>query len=78
MTISVTELKSRLLEIIREVERGQKAVEIERHGRIVARLIPASDVLHEGSPWARLHGMGTLLSEPGESVLEETEFEALR
>ncbi len=77
MTISVTELKARLLEIIREVERDQKAVEIERHGRVVARLIPASEVRHEGRPWLRLQGTGTLLSEPGESVLEETEFEAL-
>lgn len=78
MTISVTELKARLLEVIRELERDQKAVDIERHGRIVARLIPASDVRHEGRPWGRLQGSGTLLSEPEESVLEEAEFEALR
>ncbi|HVR41870.1 MAG TPA: type II toxin-antitoxin system prevent-host-death family antitoxin [Thermoanaerobaculia bacterium] len=77
MTISVTELKSRLLEIIRAVEREGKTVEIERHGRVVARLIPTTRA-GTGRPWERLHGSGVLLAEPGESVLEESDFEATR
>ena len=39
MTISVTELKARLLEIVRDVERQGTIVEVERHGQVVARII---------------------------------------
>ncbi len=70
MTISVTELKARLLEIVREVE---------RHGQVVARIIPArlpSNV--SARPWEALHGSGTLLVAPEESVLADEDFEASR
>lgn len=77
MTISVTQLKSRLLEIIREVEREGRSVDVERHGRVVARLIPAASGRADGAPWTRLRGSARLLAEPAESVLDESEFEAL-
>lgn len=77
MVISVTELKTRLLEVIREVEREGKIVEIERHGKVVARLIPSS-ANRASRPWERLRGTGTLAGEPGESVLDDSEFEANR
>jgi prevent-host-death family protein len=79
MAISVTELKARCLEIIREVEREQRVVEIMRRGEVVARLLPA----HAGSrakarPWEQLRGMGELLGPPEQSVLGQHDFEALR
>lgn len=81
MDISVTEFKQRCLEIIRQVEHSGKAVAITRRGRVVARLQPP---LRGGEspdlkPWERLRAMGgRLLAEPGESVLRDEDFEALR
>jgi len=76
MTISVSELKARLLEIVREVEREGTVVDVERHGHVVARIIPAAPA--SARPWEALHGTGTLLAAPEESVLEEGDFEASR
>ncbi len=79
MTISVTELKARCLEIIREVERDRKVVEIVRRGEIVARLMPAIPAgAAETKPWERLLGTGELLATPEESVLDDHDFDALR
>jgi len=78
MTISVSELKARLLEIVREVERDGTVIDVERHGQVVARIIPATTTSASVRPWEALHGTGTLLSAPEESVLEESDFEANR
>lgn len=79
MTISVTELKARCLEIIREVQRGGKVVDIVRHGQVVARLLPAAPGRDAGSkPWEVLRGTGELHAAADESVLAEHEFEASR
>lgn len=78
MTISVTELKARCLEIIRQVERDGKVVEIARRGEIVARLLPANDAGADAKPWQKLRGTGELLATPEESVLDDDDFEALR
>jgi prevent-host-death family protein len=78
MTISVTELKARLLEIVRQVEREEIAIEVERHGRVVARIIPAGPRPATERPWEALRGTGVLLALPGDSVLEDRDFEAGR
>lgn len=78
MTISVTELKARLLEIVREVERQGTVVEVERHGQIVARILPASPAATSARPWEALHGTGRLLASAEESVLADEDFEANR
>jgi prevent-host-death family protein len=79
MTVSVTELKARCLEIIREVERERKVVEIVRRGEVVARLLPADgESRAHTKPWERLRGSGELLGSPEQSVLERSDFEALR
>ena len=81
MDISVTEFKQRCLEIIRQVEKSGKAVAITRRGKVVARLQPplrGSDG-PELKPWEKLRAMGgRLLAEPGESVLKDEDFDALR
>jgi len=78
MTISVTELKARCLEIIRQIERDGKVVEIVYRGEIVARLLPAtSPGTADIKPWERLRGTGDLLASPDESVLDDHDFKAL-
>jgi prevent-host-death family protein len=79
MTISVSELKARCLEIIREVERDRKVVDVVRRGEVVARILPGTvDAATGARPWERLRGSGVLLGKPEESVLEESDFEASR
>jgi prevent-host-death family protein len=81
MDISVTELKHRCLEIVRRVEKTGKPVGIRRRGRAVARLVPPSnpDPATRMKPWEQLRALGgRLLAEPGESVLRDEDFEAMR
>lgn len=80
MDISVTEFKHRCLEIIRSVEKTGRQVAITRRGKVVARLnrseAAARSVL---KPWEQLRALGgRLLAQPGESVLHDEDFEALR
>ena len=81
MDISVTEFKHRCLEIIRRVEESGKPVAITRRGKVVARLQPAlrATERRDLKPWEQLRAMGgRLLAEPGESVIRDEEFDALR
>jgi len=81
MDISVTDFKHHCLDIIRRVERTGRPVTITRRGKVVARLQPPSAVAGTGlrKPWEELRALGgRLLAEPGESVLRDEEFEALR
>lgn len=78
MAISVSELKARCLEIVREVQRKREPLDITRRGEVVARLLPVigtpSEMLR---PWERLRGSGTLVASAGESVLDDSDFEAM-
>ena len=81
MDLSVTEFKQRCLEIVRRVERTGAPVAITRRGRVVAQLRrpPAAQFAASAKPWERLRAAGgRLLAGPGESVLQEEDFEALR
>lgn len=78
MAISVSELKARLLEIVREVEREGTVIDVELHGQVVVRIIPAASPSASARPREALHGTGTLLSSPEESVLVESDFETGR
>ena len=81
MDSSVTEFKQRCLEIIRRVEKTGKPVTLTKRGRAVARLEPplGGGVAADRKPWEQLRALGgELLAEPGESVLNEEEFEVLR
>lgn len=81
MDISVTEFKQRCLEIIRRVEQTGKPVTLTRRGRAVARIQPplVASGPAERKPWEQLRACGgELLAGPGESVLKDKEFEALR
>ena len=80
MDISITEFKQRCLEIVRRVEKTGRPVTIRRHGKAVAQLEPSPASLTDGlKPWEQLRALGgQLKAEPGESVLRNEDFEALR
>jgi len=81
MDISVTDFRQRCLEIIRSVEKTGKPVVITRRGKVVARLNPSGPPAGPRSiePWEQLRMLGgRLLAAPGESVLRDEDFEALR
>ena len=80
MDISVTEFKARCLDLIRKVEHGGAPVVIRRHGKAVAALAAPPTTPGSGRrPWEHLRAMGgRLLAEPGESVLRDGDFEAMR
>jgi antitoxin (DNA-binding transcriptional repressor) of toxin-antitoxin stability system len=81
MDISVTDFKHHCLEIIRRVERTGSPVAITRRGRVVAQLRRPGgpQAAAAAKPWERLRAAGgRLLATPGESVLTDRDFEALR
>ena len=81
MDISVTEFKHRCLEIIRSVEQSGKRVTITRRGRPVAQLQapPPGASARNLKPWQRLRMLEVkLTARPGEFVVREEDFEALR
>lgn len=81
MDISVTDFKHRCLEIIRKVETSGKPVTLTRRGRPVAHLEPNSPhgVAANAKPWERLRALGgRLTAVPGESLVRDKDFEALR
>ena len=79
MDISVTQFRASCLELIRRVEHGGEPVDIRRRGKVVARLAPPPvPGKAPRKPWEVLRGSGELRAEPGESVLDEEEFEASR
>ena len=79
MNISIARFRANCLEWSRRVESGGEPIDIERRGKIVPRLAPPPPVATGlPKPWERLRGSGQLLAEPGESVLDDREFDALR
>ena len=80
MDISITEFKHRCLEIVRGVEKTGRTVTIRRRGKAVAQLEPSPASLTAGlKPWEQLRMLGgQLKAAPGESVLRDDDFEALR
>jgi prevent-host-death family protein len=41
-SMTVTELRKQLLDVVRRCEAGGEGVEVVRHGRLVARVVPAA------------------------------------
>ncbi|MGH8453547.1 MAG: type II toxin-antitoxin system Phd/YefM family antitoxin [Nevskiales bacterium] len=79
MDISVTNFKAHCLDLIRKVEKGGEPVVIRRRGKVVARLTPPQNHEKDLKPWEKLRSLGgEFLAEPGESVLRDEDFEAMR
>jgi prevent-host-death family protein len=79
MDISVTELKQRCLELVREVEATGRPVAITRRGRVVAQLEPAlpAGAAARGRPWERMRGRGKWLATPEETFVREKDLKGL-
>ncbi|TRZ55756.1 MAG: type II toxin-antitoxin system Phd/YefM family antitoxin [Rhodocyclaceae bacterium] len=75
--VSVSEFKAHCLDMIRQVEKAGAAVDLVRHGKVVARLVPTTSAPRGTPAWLRLKGRGVLTGSAEESVLEEREFEAM-
>lgn len=62
------------------MEQTGRPVTIRRRGRAVAQLEPSPSADTAGmKPWEKLQALGgQLQAEPGESVLRDEDFEALR
>lgn len=75
--VSVTEFKAHCLDMIRQVEKAGKSVDLLRRGKVVARLVPMGSTSQGTPAWLRLRGRGSLLAAPDESVLDENDFDAL-
>lgn len=81
MAISVSKLKNDCLGVVRRVETTGQAIAITRRGKVVAKISPS--VMGEKKamlkPWEQLRKLGGHLdSTPGESVLRDRDFKALR
>ncbi len=74
--VSVTEFKAHCLDVIRTVETAGASVDLLRRGKVVARLVPTAAVPRGQEAWLRLRGQGSLLADPEESVIAESDFEA--
>jgi prevent-host-death family protein len=79
MDISVSELKQRCLEVVREVEKSGKPVAITRRGRVVAQLEPAAPAgaAAHAKPWERMRGRGRWLAGPGETFVRKKDLKGL-
>ena len=75
--VSVSEFKAHCLDMIRQVEKAGAAVDLVRHGKVVARLVPTASAPQGTPAWLRLRGLGTLAAPAEESVLDERDFEAI-
>lgn len=75
--VSVSEFKAHCLDVIRQVETAGTSVDLLRHGRVVARLVPMTAATQGQPAWLRLRGMGSLLAAPEDSVIDASDFEAL-
>lgn len=76
--VSVSEFKLHCLDVIRRVEQEGAAVDLTRHGKVVARLVPTAPAPQGTPTWLRLRGHGKLLAQPEEGVLDADTFDAAR
>lgn len=74
MTITATEFKAKCLSLIDEVQEKGGELIISKHGRPVARLVPAG----AAKPWLALRGKGRFTGDPFAPVVDEKDVEALR
>ena len=72
--ITATEFKAKCLSLIDEVQEKGSELIISKHGRPVARLVPAGTE----KPWLALRGKGRFAGDPFAPVVDEKDVEALQ
>jgi prevent-host-death family protein len=76
MVISASDFKARCLALIDRVHDRGEPVVITKRGRVVARLVRASDA--DDRPWERLRGTAQYVGDPFAPVVDESEVDAAR
>jgi prevent-host-death family protein len=74
MEITATEFKAKCLKLLDQVNETGEVLEISKHGKPVARLMPIQTEM----PWASLRGRGRFKGDAFEPVLDESEIDALK
>ena len=71
-TIGIRELKARMSEVIREVQKGE-TIEVTNHGEVVAFLVPAHRPTDDSEQRAALVSLGALRAQIATHVSEPTD-----
>lgn len=74
MIMAAAEFKAKCLSLLDLVHHRGESIIITKRGRVVARLVPATD--DDERPWLRLRGTVTWNGDPLAPVLEEWEADA--
>lgn len=74
MKITATEFKAKCLRLIDRVNETGECLEISKHGKPVAKVVP----IHEVAPWKRLQGTGQFTGDALAPVIDSSEIEALK
>ena len=75
-TVPAAEFKAKCLALIDRVRDRGEPITITKHGRVVARLVPAGD--EDDRPWLALRGQGRWIGDPFAPVVEEGGIEVLK
>lgn len=74
MEMKASDFKARCLKLLDQVEATGEEILVLKHGRPVARVVPA----RPDQPWLALRGSGALLGDPTAPVIAESDIDALR
>lgn len=74
MRMTATEFKAKCLRLLDEVQTTGEELEISKHGRLVAKVVPIT----EQAAWKNLRGCGTLKGDPFAPVISSAEIDALQ
>ena len=74
MKITATEFKAKCLKLLDDVNRTGDTLEISKHGKVVARVVPAGNE----HPWKALRGKGRFTGDPFAPVVDPSDIQALR
>lgn len=76
MKVAASEFKARCLALIDRVHESGDEITITKHGRVVARLIPAGEF--DERPWERVRGKAHWHGDPTAPAVDEDDIDALR
>jgi prevent-host-death family protein len=76
MRIAAAEFKAKCLALLDRVSEDGQPITITKHGRVVARLVPAED--EDARPWLRIRGRARWTGDAIAPVVDEDEVDALR
>ncbi len=74
MRITATDFKAKCLRLIDEVNETGEALEISKHGKLIAKVVP----IEGKTPWKRLNGKGRFTGDPFAPVVHDSEIHALQ